>query len=266
MLVRFLRARGLAALFVAASALGCGSADEASAPGAKQCGKVVVDGGGGITKPADGSTAPECAAGACNFQSQAGCGADESCLPTVNDDGVGAACFAAGSVAVGDACDANAVADCERGAVCAEGQCRKLCCAGDWSVCDAGESCFRQFEYQVGDAAVPTGAWVCYPVGTCSVLDTYACDDTGEDCKLVDSRGSEACVPKTAGAVGEACGASQNRLCERGLTCVGDPGAETCRRLCSAEACGEPACPAAEGSCVHFDRDPAAVGECTPGW
>lgn len=244
---------------------GCGTADTASDGHAtKACGKVVLDGGGGIVQPADGSLAPECGAGACNYQSRAGCGDTQTCLPALSDDTLVATCRDAGASAEGAECDSSAA--CGIGAACEEGHCHKLCCAGDWSVCDAGESCYRDLQFKIGDAIVPTGTGLCYPVGTCSVLDPTGCDETGEDCKVVDSRGSEACMPKTGGALGEACGASQNRLCGRGLTCVGEPGAETCRRFCRAESCGEPACPAAEGTCVHFDRDPAGVGECTPGW
>jgi hypothetical protein len=258
-------ALGIAVALVLGSVVGCGTADTANqAQATKPCGKVILDGGGGIVKPANGSLAPECGAGACNFQSRAGCSDTQTCLPALSGSDLVAACLDAGTSADGTACDGQAT--CGVGATCVEGQCRKLCCAGDWTVCDQGESCYRELEYQIGDAIVQTGTWVCSAVGTCSVLDPQACDASGEDCKIVDSRGSEACMPKTGGALGEACGASQNRLCGRGLTCVGEPGAETCRRLCRAEECGDPSCPTAEGACVHFDRDPAGVGECTPGW
>jgi len=267
MLRGFLR-RGLVDLGVAlVCAAGCGgsdAADEIKPP--KQCGRVVADGGGGIVMPADGSQATECEPDACNFQSQAGCANDQSCLPTVTNDAIATGCFDTGSGKPGDVCDAET--PCARGEACAGGYCRKLCCAGDWTACDDGESCYRELEYQLASDVAPTatGAWVCYPVGTCSVLDPTACDAEGEDCKLVDSRGSEACMPKTPGELGERCGATSGRLCGRGLGCIGEPGAETCRRLCRAEECGEPSCPTAEGACVHFDRDPAGVGECTPGW
>jgi hypothetical protein len=244
---------------------GCGSADSADTgkPGTV-CGRVVLDGGGGIEMPDDGSEAAECEPMECNLQSQTGCSATESCLPTVTNGAVTTRCFDAGSRQRGETC--TGANECARGQACAAGNCRKLCCAGDWTACDEGESCYRQFEYLIDGEATPTGAWVCYPVGTCSVLDPNACDELGQDCKMVDSRGSEACVPKTPGKLGEACGAATGRLCGRGLACVGDPGKEKCIRLCRAEECGEPACPAAEGVCVHFDRDPPGVGECTLGW
>jgi hypothetical protein len=243
----------------------CGSADSAdeAKPGGV-CGRVVLDGGGGIVMPDDGSQAPECEPMDCNYQSQTGCGDTQSCVPTVLDGEVVSACFEAGTKQLGDACEF--ADDCAKGQACAGGHCRKLCCAGDWTACDEGESCYRPYDFLVDAEAKPTGAWVCYPVGTCSVLDPTACDDVGQDCKMVDTRGSEACMPKTPGKLGESCGAASGRLCGRGLTCVGDPGEETCIRLCRAEECGEPSCPVAEGACVHFDRDPSGVGECTPGW
>ncbi len=258
--------RGLGAVLLVGVSVGCGSADQAEAPAVKkECAKVVLDGGGGIVEPPDGAAAPECQTEVCNYQSQEGCGDAESCVPTVAGDAIEGTCAAAGTNPRGAAC--SNLTPCEEGHVCAGGYCRKLCCAGDYRACDEGESCFMTFGYQLGDTPTPTGAWLCYPVGTCSVLDPDppACKES-EDCKLVDSKGSEACVPKSPGKLGESCGGSTQRFCGAGLTCVGQPGAETCRRLCRAEECGEPSCPPEEGTCVHFDRDPAGVGECTPGW
>jgi len=261
----FLRRWAAVSLLAVVGQSGCGSADAGDIPTLKKvCPKVVLDGGGGIVMPADGSLAPECEPGACNFQTQAGCATDQSCLPAVMDNAIITGCFDIGKSDLGDVC--NSDAPCAKGEACAAGYCRKLCCAGDWTACDGQESCYRDFEYQLGTEPTPTGAWVCYPVGTCSVLDSKACDAAGQDCKMVDSRGSEACMPKSPGELGEPCGAATGRLCGRGLGCIGEPGAETCRRLCRAEECGEPSCPTEEGTCVHFDRDPAGVGECTPGW
>lgn len=274
-MLRELVARALATALVVAGAQGCGSADSTNTSVKKSCPKVVSDGGGGITMPNAGSQAVECDTSLCNYQSQAGCSADQTCTPVLAEypamgseparEAIEPFCAPAGENPRGAAC--STLTPCMPGDACVLGYCRKLCCAGDWTVCDAGESCFRSFAYQIGNTPTATGAWVCYPTGECSVLDPHpAACKAGEDCKLVDSQGSEACVPKSPGALGETCGAGSGRLCGAGLTCVGQPGAETCRRLCRAEECGEPACPVEEGTCVHFDRDPAGVGECTPGW
>ena len=259
--------RVVAGACVVLATASCGSADSANADRPKKtCGKVVTDGGGGIAMPDDGAAAAECQTSLCNYQSQEGCGANETCVPTVANNAVAPVCAKTGSNTLGAAC--SSLTPCEAGEACANGYCRKLCCAGDWTVCGEGESCFRTLAYQIGNAVTPTGAWVCYPVGECSVIDPKpaACNGATDDCKLVDSRGSEACIPRSAGELGEPCSRASGRLCGAGLTCVGQPGAETCRRLCRAEECGEPACPEEEGTCVHFDRDPPGVGECTPGW
>jgi hypothetical protein len=258
--------RALAGSLVVVAATSCGTADAPNTDHVKPtCPKIVTDGGGGIVMPADGSQAPECQTSLCNYQSQEGCAADESCLPIVVAGAITPACEKVGTSTLGTACGTTA---CERGQTCElDGYCRKLCCAGDWTVCEAGESCFPGFAYTIDNTDTPTGAWVCYPVGTCSVLDPHpAACRADQDCKMVDSRGSEACVPKSGGELGEACSRASGRLCGAGLTCVGQPGSTTCRRLCRAEECGEPACLEGEGTCVHFDRDPPGVGECTPGW
>jgi hypothetical protein len=241
-------------------AVGCGTTGEVGEPSSGQeCAEVETDGGGGIPDPPDGAAL--CPEGACNYQSQGGCPADQACRPTYTADqsDVEPGCQPVGTGTTGDAC--SEWTDCARGYLCAVGQCRKICCGGDWSACDAGESCIRQLQVQVDGEAVDSGAHLCFPVGTCDVLDPDACEDEpGRDCKLVDPTGAEACAPKSPEKLGEPC--SGPSVCERGLTCVGGE----CRRLCRAEACGEPACPPEEGKCVHFDRDPPGVGECTPGW
>jgi hypothetical protein len=264
-MMRLSASRALVLAWGFGALLGCGSADTAeNAPRSGACGKVVLEGGGGVEMPGDGSAAPECEPSLCNYQSQEGCDSDQSCVPGLVDGALESTCAPAGNTPRGEAC--NDAKRCGRGQACAGGYCRKLCCNGDWTACDDGESCFITLSYQVDFVPTPSGAWLCYPVGTCSVLDPHpaACKET-EECKLVDSRGSEACMPKSPGKLGEACSKSTGRLCGAGLTCVGRPDAETCRRLCRAEECGEPSCPAEEGACVHFDRDPPGVGECTPG-
>jgi hypothetical protein len=106
----------------------------------------------------------------------------------------------------------------------------------------------------VGDAAVKSGAMVCMPVGGCDVLATGTCP-SGQACTIVDPTGAVACLPEGKGTVGQDC------PCVAGFLCVAD----ACRRLCRAvEGGGEPSCPTMEGRCVHFDRDPPGVGECTP--
>jgi hypothetical protein len=262
-----LRALGASTLLSAGMfvvAVGCGAPEQADVGvGGEECGQIVEDGGDAIPPPPDGEML--CPAGACNYQSQEGCADDMTCQPirVAGTTTIEPGCVPFGTRGTGDTCDPTN--PCERGHFCANGYCRKLCCGQDWSACDDGESCFRSLLLSVDGDAVDSGAWLCFPVDTCDVLTSAACDtQTGFDCKMVDPRGSEACIPRSPEELGEPC--SSSNACGRGLTCVGDPGAARCRRLCRAEECGTPACPASEGVCVHFNRDPPGVGECTPGF
>ena len=231
------------------------------------CKRIVLDGGGGILPPPDGASL--CPDGPCNYQTQDGCPANQACRPQFSaaSTDVAPGCEATGSGTAGDPCETWT--DCARGYLCAveermgvtAGFCRKQCCGADWSACDEGESCIRQLEVRAGGVVTDTGAHLCFPVGTCHVLDPNSCaDDPGRECKLVDPRGSEACSPISSDGLGDPCGAPN--VCGQGLSCVDG----ACRRLCSTIECGEPSCPPAEGTCVHFDRNPDGVGECTPGW
>jgi len=216
----------------------------------------VLDAGGPPPTPPDGEAL--CPSGICNYQSQSGCASTLACRPVIAEDSnVEPGCVAAGDRLVGETCEAWT--DCAPGLLCAEGTCRRLCCAGDWSVCGDEESCIRQVSVPVGEATVQTGASLCYPVGGCDVLDPTSCgDDDGRTCQIVDARGKVACAPEGVGQAGDFC--SNGTPCIGGFACV----AERCRRLCRMVEGGEPACPPDEGTCVHFTRDPPGVGECTP--
>lgn len=245
---------------------GCGAADSANTPaGNGECGEVIENAGDVIPEPPDGPSL--CPDGACNYQTQAGCADGMACRPgLVQASGeITPFCQTAGSGTSGDACVDST--DCAAGYFCPSDQrCRKLCCGRDWSssACDPGEGCYREllFNVEEGEDPVPSGAWLCYPLG-CDVLTSDECSSE-LDCKIIDPSGNTACVRPTPGDIGDPCDGPS--VCGRGLSCVGDPGEGTCRRLCRAEACGEPACRPGEGACVHFNRDPDGVGECTPGW
>ena len=244
----------------------CGSQDYASSGGDTdpECPLVVEDGGGGIDDPPDGQAL--CPEGACNYQTAEGCDADQACLPSYTEGSleVSPTCVDAGAGGPGDTCEDWAVpSDCGPGLFCARGVCLRLCCGGDWSACEAGTSCFRPLQIQLtdddGEHDVPANVGLCFPTGTCHVLEADSCDhDPGRTCKLVDPTGAEACVRSGEGEAGEGC--EHPEFCGPGLSCVDGE----CRRLCRAEACGEPSCGPDEGVCVHMDRNPEGVGECTP--
>jgi hypothetical protein len=262
----------LFALSLAAVANACGTADSTAdygggGSGGEACGEVVLEGKGGILPPPNGPAA--CPAGDCNYQSQEGCAADQGCRPydANRTKPVTPRCEAVGSGRSGDTCAAST--DCARGYLCVDVSgggkvCRKQCCGGDWSACDPGESCILHYGLQYADGHVESAGDLCMPVNNCDPLDAASCaNDPKRECKIVDPTGAVACLPKSEAQLGDSC--APPSVCAQGLVCVGKTAAtQFCRRLCRAEECGEPACPESEGTCVHFDRDPPGVGECTP--
>jgi hypothetical protein len=181
-------------------------------------------------------------------------------MPTVSGSTVVPGCTLAGSRQLDQTC--TEWGDCARGLFCAEGRCRKACCGGDWSACPTGQSCIRQLSIRLPgtNQDVDAGMDLCFPVGTCDVLDPSSCADAaGRSCQMVDPLGNVACAPLGQVALGQPC--SSKEPCAPGMSCVD----QRCRRLCRAvEGGGEPACPPSEGICVHYWRDPPGVGECTP--
>ncbi len=250
-----------------------GTNDDASTGGAAGTAgnpNVILDGGGTIPDAPVGSDF--CQKGECNYQKQ-DCTNAQTCLPTDTPPASGdwpPKCMAAGTKAMGESC--SAWNDCVAGAFCVgigaaadggivPGTCRKLCCGGDWTACGSGQSCIQQVYLVRPGGGDPqyAKADVCAPVNDCDVFDANACkDQPGRSCQLADPIGNVACLPIGSGGPGAACGA--NKACKAGFTCVADE----CRRLCKAVAGGgEPYCPASEGTCVHYKRDPEGVGECT---
>jgi hypothetical protein len=214
----------------------------------------ILDAGGGLQDPPDASW--RCpATNRCNYQTGQGCPASTtSCLPYVLEDGgIEPACFIPGTLQGGQTCMAGN--DCVSGFACAAGVCRKLCCGADWiSGCPTGEHCIREHVFAINGTTVPTGAELCYPVNNCDALNPASCTEPHTTCLIVDGTGATSCSPPGSGAAGDEC------PCLGGYTCV----LGGCRRLCKAvEGGGTPSCPPEEGRCVHYDRDPTSVGECT---
>jgi hypothetical protein len=279
MMGRWLQAAVIATLTATlGGAVSCGAADSVTEPVLhKQC--AFYYGGGGVAEAPDGASA--CAAGVCNYQTQ-DCAAGKTCAPHVDatTSTIVPVCRAAGTAKKGEPCDdtlqpPDPRKQCGPRLLCAEGACRNVCCGGDWRACDPGEGCFHQANMLVGtkpnQETVYTTADLCFPVGTCDVLDPKACSDVKQTCRIVDSRPSVACTPSTTLQLGDPC--SKANQCGAGQICVGSGDQAvnggsvtegTCRRLCRWACDGQPACGDGEGVCVHFDRDPAGVGECTP--
>ncbi|HXK20234.1 MAG TPA: hypothetical protein VNG33_20625 [Polyangiaceae bacterium] len=243
-------------------AVACGSGDSTSTQTtAATCPELIDDETVAIESPPDGPAA--CAPGDCNYQTQDGCPDTQACRPQFNatDPEVHPGCEAAGTAASGEACQLQG--DCARGLYCAAGACHKLCCGADWTACDAGESCIRSVDVHAGDQVLPANASLCFPVGTCDVFDANGCpNDPARECKIVDPTGAVACAPRSHAGLGDAC--APPTVCQQGLNCVGRVN-KVCIKLCRFAQCGDPACTADEGTCVHYPRDPEGVGECSVG-
>jgi hypothetical protein len=230
-----------------------------------------------IPAPPDGASL--CPKGTCNFQSQEGCATAQSCSPHYNatSDKVEPTCSPTGTLTKGQKCTGT-TATCARGMVCADGVCAKVCCGGDYTACDPGESCFRHStQFMTASGSVidyNEGLGTCAPVGDCALLDPDSCaaDPKHPVCRIVDATGAVACVQNGDRKLGEACDGEHQ--CGRGEHCAGYMKADgstslatTCVRLCRYGSCNsKPGCPDGEGPCVHFLRDPEGIGECTAGW
>ena len=240
---------------VAAACSGGNSTTE-NGPASAGCPQLITDNLLLVEDAPDGAAA--CAEGTCNYQTQTGCDDTQACRPQFNTTApeVHPGCEPAGDAKAGQSCAASS--DCARGSYCAIGTCHKLCCGGDWSACDAGESCIRTLQVRAGGQVIDAGADLCFPVGTCDPFDPQSCaEESGRECKIVDPTGAVACAPRSDAQLGDACAPPE--VCAQGLTCV----AGTCIKLCAFALCGDPACTEAVGTCVHFARDPEGVGECT---
>jgi len=243
---------------------GCGSSSTVNAPSAPadagcEDAATVLDGGGTIEQPEAGGSA--CPSGVCNYQTQSGCGAGQACRPqfSASETTVEPGCEAAGSGRSGAACATGS--DCAVGYFCVEQACRKQCCGNDWTACDDGESCFRPLQVKAGGVVTDSGMSLCFPIGGCDPLDPTSCG-SGSSCAIVDGRGAVACIPASTAKPGAPCDAGG--ACATGSICVSLSAGAECRALCRADACGSPGCAPGQGNCVHFKRDPAGVGECTP--
>lgn len=202
--------------------------------------------------PPDGSGA--CPAGACNYQTLAGCAAGETCGVAIDDGGVIPACRPAGAVALGQPC--AELFECAPGGLCVGGVCRRLCCGGDWTACPAGEGCAGSLLVTIGEESIPTGADLCVRVNDCDPLDPTACSP-GRACQVVDERGSVGCAPAGPGGAGEPC--SPEKTCAPGHTCRGGEAGSRCVAFCGL---GNGARPCEAGECVAAETLPAGVGLC----
>ena len=168
--------------------------------------RAVGQGGcnqGTICKPfflADGSTTALgfCGAGCDPLTPESGCGAGETCLPSLYAPYLGS-CRALGTRVEGDACTART--DCGHGLECFDGRCTKICYPLEESpnpdtACAAGQACLTNINY--GGLLSQFG--LC--VKSCNIV-TQDCPSPGEACidaRLVALRaGSSSLCPGDSG-------------------------------------------------------------------
>lgn len=147
-------------------------------------------------------------------------------------------CLSAGTATEGEKCEA--AMDCAAGLECVgnPGVCRRYCCRG---VCDdKTRFCDIMKVHGTQNQRVP----VCNAIQPCTLGGTNACP-ADQTCAIANDTGATTCVTVGPAQAGEACDTTH---CAHGLTCLGQPGARQCYRLCSKSADGSSAmgCPAGE--------------------
>jgi hypothetical protein len=284
----WIRTAVLAGVAAVGPSVACGGAETFSPIPPVRC-KTVYYANDKLPAHPDGASL--CPPGVCNYQTQQGCSSGQTCAPHVDTNAVTKvetvipACRVAGERAKDEPCSDNpptsAATQCGPGLVCAEKTCHRPCCGRDWSACEPGESCIHQANIVVNKVTAYTGADLCFAVGTCNVLDLEACKAEGQTCRIADPVAEVACMPPSALVAGDSC--DNDKPCGAGLHCVEDASQVlsstpdtspmcsgtrpcTCRRLCPWGNCNNNTCSINEGVCVHFNRDPPGVGECTPNW
>ena len=197
---------------------------------------------------------------ACDIFNQTGCAAGKGCyMVNVNGVTAGVGCVSAGATDLGEPCEFGN--DCIPGALCTNGICQEVCDASDDAEADVScaEKCgsivtFTPAEWGIGacvDAA---------PEITCDFW-TQDCEDPAQQC-IPFSTGSTCLNSNGEGAVGEACGNTQD--CTNGLLCA----ASVCTEACSIdEFPASPDTPICVDVCPGGNFDPVdltnQIGKCS---
>ena len=152
------------------------------------------------------------------------------------NDRLAPTCFDVASLAGGDGTTCEIGEDCAPGFDCIAGErgmkrCRHYCCAG---TCKGrlsnGSATFCDVQSLVD---VPQKAPVCMPLKRCNkLLGTGECSPN-ESCTVVGEGGEMGCTTVGDQQVGQPCDDSH---CAAKLTCLGQPGARKCFKLCKVTA------------------------------
>jgi hypothetical protein len=150
---------------------------------------------------------------------------------------------------------------CQVGADCAAGfdcvaddkgakTCRHYCCGGTCKGILSNDS--ATFCDVQGLVDVPQKAPVCMPLKRCSELLGSGECGSNESCTVVTEEGDTGCVVVGDKQVGESCDESH---CAAGLTCLGQPGARRCFKLCKMSASDCPGYQSCVTSAAFQDAD-----------
>lgn len=164
-------------------------------------------------------------------------------------------CFALAAPSGGDGTSCEIGEDCAPGLDCVAGatgtkSCRHYCCGG---TCKGnlsnGSATFCDVQSLVD---VPQKAPVCMPLKRCNkLLGTGECA-ANESCTVVTEGGDTGCVAVGDKQVGESCDESH---CAAKLTCLGQPGARKCFKLCKVSASDCPSVQTCVTSAAFKDVD-----------
>lgn len=165
----------------------------------------------------------------CNLVTNAGCSGGDGCYIVMGPTGLVAQCRPAGRAGWDEPCVSNG--DCREGFVCmASGQCTKLCCNGDDTLCNdeshggrAGAHCAANLTngrglmacvsdngcdpFVTSNNRCPAGSPRCNPIG-----DTTTCEQQATGCAVA----------------GEGAPCCETNCCQPGLLCVGSQSAAMC--------------------------------------
>lgn len=192
---------------------------------------------------------PCTATGACDPFDLTSCGAGLSCRP--NGTGM-TECLPiiAAPLEEGTAC--ATARDCQPGLVCLDfgggASCHRMCPRGSIGFCGGEDRCFGT----LGDACVQ----VCR--SRPEPCDIYAqdCPNPADACTLASDPETRApytgCRPNGMVGLGGFCGGMAG-TCERGLICIREGSASTCKQVCGPDG-GTPVCTAAGEACTGFAR------------
>lgn len=208
------------------------------------------DGGAGDGGLDGGPVSMPCApTGACDPFDASSCPSGQKCAVT----DMGTACedlTAAPPLGEGETCTRDS--QCGPGTWCVNFgggfECAAMCAAGSIGDCGADGAC-------VGRVGAEMCVQVCRPISPRCDIYAQDCADAADACTLASHPETgeryTGCRPAGAQGLGDPCGGGMG-TCDRGLICIRESGAATCREVCREP--GPPSCSVAGETCTGNAR------------